>query len=403
MTIHLLTQVLLLVSLPFIAHFYSAEQIGQWAICTTICSIVITTGGGKFYFSIFGGISSALKNHLTWLTLMGAALFSVILMTVLFALASWWGIYSFLWESELKASMILVLGLYCFTAICNLLLEHLLAISADWNFLNVVRLIKALTYILVIFVFKSFGILSLLLALLAGQMIGLLLIWTMRFDMKFPTLFKWKELVSTLAEYKHNFNFGMSKSFIINAYEHLMAIWIQSMFGAAMLGQFSMADRLARFPMQGLGQPITERLYQKLGITSPEHIYPLLRKFLPRIFLMIGLLSLGFALFGPYLLITFLGNKWNTAASLMQYYVLWIPAIFCLASIRNLPFVLKAQKAFFRLELGFYGVLILLFMYFWSLDLDFMMIIPLKLISESAVFIAATIMMTRFSRKITAS
>lgn len=197
--------------------------------------------------------------------------------------------------------------------------------------------------------YSGWGAMGLLVGFVGGQLLALVFSITALSIKDLGRFFQLTDMRTVAIEYKH-FPLYSSASTLLNTFSRQVPVYLlQYFFNAAVVGQFSMANRLLGTPVLLVAQSFGQVFYQR---AAREHELEHHSSFLAlvvkttRNLLLLGILPvmlLGIA--GPQLFAWVLGPKWLDAGIFAQYLAPWFLLLF---TVNPLTYVLniKAKLSF---------------------------------------------------------
>jgi lipopolysaccharide exporter len=197
--------------------------------------------------------------------------------------------------------------------------------------------------------YAGWGAMGLLVGFVVGQLLALMFSITALSISNFGQFFQRTEMRLVAIEYKH-FPLYSSTSTLLNTFSRQVPVYLlQYFFNSAIVGQFSMANRLLGTPVllvaQSFGQVFYQRAAREHELEHHSSFLSLVVKTTRNLFALgiLPVLLLGIA--GPQLFALALGPKWLEAGVFAQYLAPWFLLLF---TVNPLTYVLNIKA-----KLGF--------------------------------------------------
>lgn len=205
--------------------------------------------------------------------------------------------------------------------------------------------------------FEHFGAGGLILGNLFGQTLGVFLLGSP--ILKEGTLRNNKILMKSIFEQAKEYDdfpkFNLPQLFLDGFRESGLIFLISLYFGATSLGSYSFVLRVLKLPLSLIGSAFAQVFYQRASqaYNQKQSLWPLLKGVLLRL-VIIGLpIFIISVIFGPKLFVIVFGNKWIESGVYARYLSPWILLGFIGSPISQIPIILRKQKQFLLIGIGF--------------------------------------------------
>lgn len=265
------TQVIFIVTLPILARFYRPEDYAALALFIAISSFIGVIVGGRYEFSLMLPENNNEGMALMVLATMLACIASCIV--GLFILLGN-GLVDRFYGDILNASIVflLPLGILCYTL--NNIGEKWHVRTKQYVYISRVKIVQAVIRVCVQFSLMPLGGEGLVLGYLAGFIISVIFLYSKYFFdiVKLSRNHSKKYFFQLAKKYKH-FPLYSVPSGIISQLAHQFPNFVLPMFGSAVLGNFSMANKILGTPLGFLGASLSNVFFQKISENRKDKIY----------------------------------------------------------------------------------------------------------------------------------
>lgn len=147
--------------------------------------------------------------------------------------------------------------------------------------------------------------------------------------------------------------YSTSNSLLNSASNQLPVFLLQYFYSAQVTGLYSWANRIIQIPMGFIISSVQQVFYQEVArkISEGSEIYGLVKKTYKKL-LFVGIVPYTLAfLFAPQIFSWFFGSQWTQAGEYTRYLIPWLFVVFLNSPITGIVPALGKQKAYFINEL----------------------------------------------------
>ena len=330
---------------PILTRLYTPEDFGIFALYLSIVSILVILATGKYDVAIMLPKKDADAINLLLLSLIITSIRSIAVLIVIILFKS--QIVEMLneplianWLYFIPLSIILTAMYQCFSV---------------WN--NRKKNYKSISQSLIArsFVTGSInigagvtqkGVFGLILGNIIGQAISLLIIVnknTISFQLirKFVLFSK---IMALLKKYKKMPLVLLPNSFIDAVRVNGLNFLIINFFSNAMLGQFSLAWKVAYMPMSLIGQSLAQVLFEKMASSEKFLIFAIVKQFLLKVSIISLPVFLLLYFIAPSLFGVVFGSDWEIAGKAVSALTPWLYCSFITSPLSSVFIILNRQE-----------------------------------------------------------
>ncbi|MFC1508424.1 lipopolysaccharide biosynthesis protein [Candidatus Omnitrophota bacterium] len=162
-------------------------------------------------------------------------------------------------------------------------------------------------------------------------------------------------VIANAAKYSDFPKYNAPQAFLDGFRRGGLVFIITAFVGLNVLGYYTFAVAMILKPLRMIGNAVSQVFYQKAAeaYNSGEDVWHITRKLLLRLFL-IGIPGFLFiAFFGPQAFSLVFGANWREAGSYGQLLIPWLFLQFITSPITTIPLILRKQKQYFIVSLGY--------------------------------------------------
>lgn len=258
-----LSQIIPILFLPILTRIFSPNQFGEYSLFIAITTILIILVTAKYELAIHLPKSLDKARRILNLTIFISLVISLVIFISLTIIISIWNRYS---NNEVNLSFIffivisiLMMGIY------YAYYQYLSRIN-EYKILGINKIIKQL------FIgFATVGLsvftthYMLIIGLIISQLIATLFLvrYTYKKDPDYKFKLEFKEFKMILKEYKDFPKFQIPTQLLNTGNFHLITLIFGVIFSSTIIGLYSLAQRMLRFPMVIIGHAITDVFRQR--------------------------------------------------------------------------------------------------------------------------------------------
>jgi len=180
-----------------------------------------------------------------------------------------------------------------------------------------------------------------------------------------------QDVISLVSKYKQFPLFNATQAFLNSLSSNLLIFLLKKLFGAFVLGQYSVASRVLQTPMSILSQSIKQVVLKEFSEESKNYDN-LLRLFANRT-CFAALVSvipiLVFVVFSTEIVVFVLGGEWEVAGTFAKYLALWLYFVFVSSPATAMIQVVNLQGWFliYEIFLAVTRCLLMLYAYIYTI------------------------------------
>lgn len=333
-------QIVSIATLPFITRLYGAEIIGLWTLINSYSNIVQNVCDLGLSNSLMMCPEDTIAER-----------YSIIVKISLF-LSIVSAIFISFYYIFLHTSLIYILTIFIFVAIYSFTLRQISICSMVLNRNKEYDVLMKNSFIR----FSSVAIVSIVLGVLGftsyGYFIGNILgqMFTIIHMKKcLPTFYMHNDLseyINTIYENKNYVKYQMPASLTVNLRTELPNLLISALFGNAMLGYFSISQKLLTIPVTFLGQALGKVFFQKISEMKLKGMN--IGKFVNKSInqgMIIAIVPMSLlAAFGDALIVFFFGDEYSVGGIICRIIVYRALFNFISSATQGLDIVLGKQQ-----------------------------------------------------------
>lgn len=347
------SQLLQIISIPFIARLYGPENIGILGVFLSISGILTIIISLMFHLVIQLPKTRKHAIEIALVALIIVVVFSLLLTLVSIVLLC------ANWRIPLEGKSLLFIPLYVlFLSFSNVLLQlhfRFGKFTEASKITFVSTLIVVLSKLILFYMIGNEAV-SLIIATLLGVFFSLVVLMSCYFVDIYGAI-KNLTIARFVIHVMNNIDiirYRAPQTLINNISQNIPTLFIGAYFGMSSVGYFSMAKTVLGVPIMVIGKSISDVFYPRFSSvfkTSNKEAYSLLVKFTKSLSLIALLPLLGVVIFSKPLIPLILGDEWADVA----YYIIilspWYYLIFSNRAAIATISVLKLEKFFLKYEL----------------------------------------------------
>ncbi|WP_404398436.1 lipopolysaccharide biosynthesis protein [Idiomarina loihiensis] len=341
---------------PLLTRLYTPSDFGVFAIFLSIISIFMPLLTLRYVIAIPLPRTDRAAAHIFVMSAIFLALNSILFVFIFYLSKDW--IFNVLSVENLTESWwVVCVGLFI-AGICDLL-TYWHVRKRNYFSISKVSLLQSLSSSL-----SKLGLASLTnksSGLVWGHIIGLFTssclffaeLWRLnRSDFK---TIRFSRVILMLRRYKDIPVYRIPSHLTLIISQQIPVIFMSTMFGASVAGQFSLAVTVIVTPLALVGHSMGQALVgeaAKLGKKQPTEIYEMAKNVQIKLLFFGAIPFIMLLTYGPELFSFVFGNNWQTAgkfASIMSIYILFQ---FTSVPLMQLANIIEKQRALFLLNLG---------------------------------------------------
>jgi O-antigen/teichoic acid export membrane protein len=343
-----------------LGRIFPTDVIGTYFIYSALLMIASTVTSGQSHLSIYGTKNTEeAQSNFNY-----SVLTSIISNSVLyFPLFVIWAYEIELPFANISAEWLLIIPLAAILNNANQAYENLFTVLKAYKIIRNSRVIKAVSLFAIqgtIGLMYNNSILFLIIGLFVSQLITVLYLWShhRKISLFATSRHTYFAFVKT---FKHILVYNSAIAVINILSTQLPIILIGYYYSATEVASFGMALKIVSIPFGLMGGNVGQVFFQQASesFIHGNRMLPLLTRTI-KYSLLVGLIPLILVFtIGPWGIVTFLGDKWNEAATLIQYLLIWMFIGFTTSSIDSITTVFKIQKyiAIYQLFLFIFRIL----------------------------------------------
>lgn len=355
-----LSQVIIMVGMPFLTRKYSASEFGALALVNSALLVIGVIGSGRYDQLMYN--YSTQEEHLKCYS---NGLFICLILSTLVLLLS---IFFFVaYEIE---EMFLLLSPLVFTFTIYQLYVSLFTLIGDYNYIIKGNLIKATLLIFFQYSLAPFGANGLVVGQLLAQLISLIVV-VYSYHLHFPT----KVILNVrLLDYK-NALFSSFQSLSNSISSQLPVAFIPFFFGMNSLGYYSLASRLTQLPITFFSNAIRPFILRELNTYKRDCLQTKKIVVYGSLFLLLlGVIGIFLIhIFAVDFFCFYAGKTWSSSGEIASFLSLW--AMLAFANVVSVSYLTVSAKFSFLFLYDFIllmsRLLVIVFVFYFSCNFLF--------------------------------
>ncbi len=393
-----------LLVLPLLTRLYTPQAFADLAVFQLVAALYILGGSGKYHLLIISGRDALERRLGLWAALFVTSISFPVFASLLGGASLWEPARDFLGQDVWGWSLGGWLLLYALLTVLNIVLEHYLEGRERFWSVGLGRWLRAVLFALAAWWLGRVGEpQGMILATAWAQAVQFGWYWLGFLFLFRWEPFQWRQLWIVLRDNLDYPRYQAGNSLLFALADNLFVLLIRGFYGPVVQGWFALSDKVLRLPGTLVGKPLAE-IFFKTGADLLAEDRGRFRRHVFRYggaLAVLGLLPAALmAAFGPFLFELVFGAEWRIAGRYAQLLALWGFLWFVVASLRQLPVLLGAQRHHFQLELGLAAMTLLVFAVAGGLKCSLEWALGIKVLAESLGFCLLLGWMLRKTREV---
>lgn len=327
---------------PILTRLYSEDQFGEFAIVTSIFSVIALIAGGRFEVALLLPKKRSSAANLFTISFFTNVIVSIILVIVLILMGLVLDSELTNWFFIIPLFVLFVTGIQIMNAWFNR--------EKKYNAIAINRISSAVfnNGLAVVFGFFHIPINGLLLSnLIAGVLTVGVGFSQLKQDRKYIldefSIRKSKVLVK---KYKHFPMVNTFQALLDGLQINGLVYLISFLFGTGVVGVFSLSIRMLYAPANFIGSALAQVFYQETSeaYNNKKSLLPIVKKTLIRTIFVMSIFLITILLFGPQLFAFIFGKDWYMAGVYAQYIAPWVCLDFIRSPLSQIPLIFNRQR-----------------------------------------------------------